>query len=79
MSIKLLFLAFFIAVASAQLPDLSGLTGGLPDTSGLTGSLPVEVPIGGGGGEEGSEGATTEGDAFKVISNRFNRRFKNKN
>ena len=71
MSIKLLFLAVFIAAASAQVPDLGGVTGGLPDTSGLTGSLPVALPIGGGG--SGGEDSTTEAASsgfFNRLGNR---------
>jgi hypothetical protein len=73
MAIKLFFLAVFVAVASAQLPDLGGVTGGLPDTSGLTGGLPVDVPVpvGGGGDSEGGAPAESKGSLF---GNFFNRR-----
>lgn len=81
MSFKLLFIAVFIAVASAQLPDLSGVTGGLPDTSGLTGGLPVPLPVGGGSGSEEGEqgGAAPAAEAFNMLANRFSGLRKNKN
>lgn len=81
MAIKFFFVALLIAVATAQLPDLGGVTGGLPDAGGITGGipvdLPVDIPVGGGGDSEGAEGedsateAPTRGGLFNPFTSRF--------
>lgn len=76
MAFKLFFFAVLIAAASAQLPDLSGVTGGLPDTSGVTGGLPVKLPVGGG---EDSSSEAPAAEAFNVLGNRFGFNRKQKN
>lgn len=81
MAIKLVvFIALFIAAASAQL-DMSGVTGSLPDTSGITGGLPI--PAGGSGeggnGGSGSGGSAGAGEEAAGRFNRFNNRFGAKN